>query len=141
VSRQARFFLIFPSEIPHSVLSPVPYSPFCRTLPPPFLPFSRCYPLCSISSPTATRQANQSPVSYWAANQNAGQLRGSQSEHRAATGHPIKTRHLMTSLPPPPIRARHFHVQATLPAPVAAWKGFVLTPHSCPYTTDDCCHF
>jgi len=34
----------------------------------------------SISSPTATGQANLSPGDYGAANQNAWQLRGSQSE-------------------------------------------------------------
>jgi len=46
--------------------------------PPPFLPSPRCYPLRSISSPTATRQVNQSAGSYGAI----------QSEHTISTCRP-----------------------------------------------------
>jgi len=90
MARQARFFLPLPSEIPHSALSPVPYPPFCQTHPRHFYhPHVATLPdqlshrqLRGNQSErlAATGQPIGTPGSYGAANQNAWQLRGSQSE-------------------------------------------------------------
>jgi len=77
VSRQAQFYLIFPSKIPLGPVAALLLAILSDPLP-PFLPTSRYYPR-SISSQATTI---------------------SQSERGQLWNKPIRTHHLMTQLPP-----------------------------------------